>query len=103
MFWQKWKKEQEVLPESVFDRLDKLEKKMLRLNSEMLDVMTSVQILRDKVLKKIKFKKEEEEEEHRCSSVLSELGERQRGVAGLVLGSHVLSETGGVALLSVSD
>jgi len=63
MFWQKWKKEQEVLPESVFDRLDKLEKKMLRLNSEMLDVMTSVQILRDKVLKKIKFKKEEEEEE----------------------------------------
>ena len=34
-------------------------------------------------------------------SDLVELGERERGVAGLVLGAHVLSQAGSVALLSV--
>ena len=65
MFWQKWKdsSKDEDLPESVSERLDRLEKKMTRLSAEMLDVMTSVQILRDKVLKKIKFKRGDEKDE----------------------------------------
>ncbi len=35
------------------------------------------------------------------SSDSGELRERQRGIASLVLGAHVLSELGGISLLSV--
>jgi len=53
------KKEQ---PETSLERISRLEKRLTRLEAELLDLATSQDIIRNKVLRKIQFKKEEEKE-----------------------------------------
>lgn len=53
----------ENVDESLLERIKKLESKYNTLSAEMLDTTLSVNIMRDKVLRKIQFKREQEEEE----------------------------------------
>ncbi len=52
------------------ERLSKLEKRLTRLEAEILDVATAQDIIRNKVLRKIQFKKEEEEPQDLYNRVL---------------------------------
>jgi len=49
-----------VLP-TFSERLQRLESRQTRLEADILDLATAINIMRDKVLRKIQFKKEEEE------------------------------------------
>lgn len=55
-----FKKEKE--PETSLERISRLEKRLTRLEAEILDLATSQDIIRNKVLRKIQSKKEEEKE-----------------------------------------
>ena len=48
--------------ETLEARMKILESKVIRLDSEVLELMTAIDIIRNKVLRKIQFRKEEEEE-----------------------------------------
>jgi len=56
MFWNKPKNVEQAL----VDRVSKLETRLTRLEAEILDVATAQDIIRNKVLRKIQNKKEEE-------------------------------------------
>lgn len=58
MFWNK-----KNVEETSNERLSKLEKRLTRLEAEILDVATAQDIIRNKVLRKIQTKKEDKEEE----------------------------------------
>ena len=61
MFWIKQKKEENV-PKTYESRLNSIESRILKVESEILAVTIDQKIIRDKVLRKIQFKREEEEE-----------------------------------------
>jgi len=63
MWWKRTVKVDESLPD---ERIKLLERKIMKLEAEQLDIITSLAVIRDKVLRKIQFKRlktEEEEEE----------------------------------------
>ncbi len=57
------KKKTEKDPETLLERVSRLEKRITRVEAENLDLMTAISILRDKVLRKIQFKNPKEEPE----------------------------------------
>lgn len=58
MFWNK-----EKVDETLSERISKIEKRLTRIEAEILDVATAQDIIRNKVLRKIQTKKEPEEEQ----------------------------------------
>lgn len=62
MFWIK-KKLIENVPDTLLERVSKLEKRLTRVEAEILDVATAQDIIRNKVLRKIQSKKSEVDEE----------------------------------------
>lgn len=58
-----FKKKEENLPETSLERLKRLDSKVVRLEAEVLELYTAIDIIRNKVLRKIQFKKEPEKEE----------------------------------------
>jgi hypothetical protein len=57
------KKQDKTLNPSQYDELFSLKSRVIRIEAEILDIMTAQNIIRNKVLKKIQFKKGDEEEE----------------------------------------
>jgi hypothetical protein len=70
------KKEPENVPETFGERLSRVEKRLTRMEAEILDVATAQDIIRDKVLRKIQVQKpkpepqESEEKEDLYKNVL---------------------------------
>lgn len=62
MFWTNWKREENDVS-AIESRLIKAESRIAKLESDLMGVVVSVDTIRNKVLRKIQFKKEEEEEE----------------------------------------
>ncbi len=60
-----WFKRKEIDIETFNKRLISVENAIIKLNSEILGVTVDQKLIRDKVLRKIQFKKEPEEEEER--------------------------------------
>lgn len=56
-----WFFRKKVDDETLKERVIRLEKRLTRLEAEQLDLATAQDIIRDKVLRKIQFKKQEEE------------------------------------------
>ena len=63
MAWLFSKKQPENVPETYELRLKKLESKLIATQAEVLELYTAIDIIRNKVLRKIQYKKEEKEEE----------------------------------------
>lgn len=61
MLW--FKKREKNVEASEKEEINKLKAKIIRLEAEILDIATAQDIIRNKVLRKIQFKKQEEEEE----------------------------------------
>jgi hypothetical protein len=61
MFWSK--KPQENVNATCQEQINKINTKITRMESEILDLITSQDIIRNKVLRKIQVKKQVEEEE----------------------------------------
>jgi chaperonin cofactor prefoldin len=62
VFWNK--KEQEKIEPTLIERVAKLEGKLQTVESQIVELFTSYDILRNKVLRKIQTRKEPEEEEN---------------------------------------
>jgi len=56
-----WKKQGEGADESISARVMKIETRLTRVEAEILDIATAQDIIRNKVLRKIQFKKEDTE------------------------------------------
>lgn len=66
-----WKKEK--VEETSSERLSKLEKRLTRIEAELLDLAVAQDTIRNKVLRKIQFKKEKEEEEDKPQDLYSKV------------------------------
>jgi len=62
MFWKKKNDPQVISYDQLMDRISRMEGKITRLDAEVLDLMTSQKVIRDKVLRKIRVDPEAKDE-----------------------------------------